>query len=30
MNNFLPIEGFDMLLYEGDDEGNDNDFNFKE
>ena len=29
MNNFLTIEGFDNLLYQGDDEGNDNDFIFK-
>ena len=29
MNNFLTIEGFGNLLYEGDDEGNDNDFIFK-
>ena len=29
MNNFLTIEGFDNLLYEGDDEGNDKGFIFK-
>ena len=29
MNNFLNIQEFGNLIYEGDDEGNDNDFIFK-